>query len=256
LNDIAISAALSLVYDDSNANFAFVGYVGEMPQTYSTTFTAAGINLNFLAKDDFMLGSYDVTFPRDITPTSVCLRASTAGPVCTDFQVNAGDLKNAIGLWNWTYAPTAEHWRIQYRMRLVGLTGATVYFNGDPLNVPGAFTGQINSITWTSTNAPFAFTFTYNVQQNFNIGDNTFLPAVTSATGTAADLRLNVDIPLADLAVPSGLLGWWLYDPSVHVATAEGTGSGTSPASALFMNPWAMVVCISIMLALLTVFRA
>jgi hypothetical protein len=257
LTDIVISASLALTYDDTNANYAFVGYVGRMPQTYTTVQTAAGINLNFLAKQDFMLGSYDVTFPGAMTPTTICLRSSTGPtPTCNNFQVLAGDLKNAIGLWNWTYAPTAQFWRIQYRMSLVGLSGATVYFNGNTANVPGSFTGQITSITWTSTNAPFGFTFTYNVQQMFNKGDNTFATATTSASGTVADLRLNVDIPLNSLAVPSGLLGWWLYDPSVAVTTTDATGTGTSPASSSLMNAWTMAVCIMVALLTGTVLRA
>jgi len=207
-----------------------------------------------LAKQDFMLSSYPVTFPGDPGPTTVCLRASTGTPAtCTNFQVLAGDLKNAVGLWNWTYAPTAQFWRIQYRLRLVGLSGASVYLNGNPSNLPGIFAGQVTSITWTSTFAPFGFTFTYNVQQMFNIGDNTFAAATTSVTGTATDLRLNVDIPLASLSVPSGLRGYWLYDPSMSVTTTDGTG-GTSSASSVFMNSW--MVMMGIMLALLlTVFR-
>jgi len=127
-----------------------------------------------------------------------------------------------------------------------------VYFNGNPSNGLG-FAGQVTSITWTSTHAPFGFTFTYNVQQMFNKGDNTFAAATTSVSGNVADLRLNVDIPLDSLAVRSGLLGWFLYDPSMSVATVPSGSS--SPASSLLMNPWIMVVC---MLALVTgtVFRA
>jgi len=182
--------------------------------------------------------------------TEVCLRGSSGG-VCTPFQVNVGTLKNAIALYNWTYSAHATKFRIQYDLQLIGLSSATtdLYFNGDPANVP-PFTGQVTSITWTSTASPFAFTFTLNVQQNFNRGDNTFQQATISCVGTVVELVLNVDIPLASLAVPSGLLGYWLYDPDFTVATSPSSMSLSSSSSSLSAGVVALAVVFLSMSAL------
>jgi len=233
LTDLIIAANLNLDTFET-ADYAFVGYVGPLPQRYSTDLQAAGLNLNFLIKTDAMIASYDVQFPGSVSTTTVCLRDSSnsGGPLtCTPFQVHPGSLKNAIGLFNWTYAMSSTSWRIQYQLQIEGLTGYSVYFNGDTANTP-PFAGQVTSITWTSADAPFGFTFTYVVQQKFNKGDNTFGTATITSSGTAADLRLNVDLPLSSLAVPSGLNGWWLYDPDVIIATESATnnpgGGGSS----------------------------
>jgi len=239
LTDILIAANLDL-YTEDTPYFSFVGYVGRVPQQYTTDVTAAGINLNFLSKVSAQISSYNVTLPGDTAITTMCLRGSVNG-VCTPFQVNPGTLKNAIGLYNWTYSPSAADFRISYHYQLVGLTGAAVYFNGDTSAVPGTFTGQVTSITWKSNDAPFAFTFTQTVQQHFNKGDNTFGTASITSSGTAVDFLLNVDIPLAQLAVPSGSLGYWLYDPDFTVSTAE---SGSYSSSSALSIGVVSIVCL------------
>jgi len=198
-----------------------------------------------------MIDHYDLTFPGS-GPQSVCLRGSTnGGATCTPFQVNPGTLKNAIGLYNWTYAPTATTWRIQYSLEIVGWgTSFTTYFNGDVANTPEAFsaTTQVTSITWTSTEAPFGFTFTYQIQQMFNKGDNTFATAsiTKDSSSSTATVKLNGDIPLNLLAIPSGKLGYWLYDPELSMTTTTATGpqGGASSSASLVSASFASIVVV------------
>jgi len=225
LTDITIAAHIGFLLDEDTSEYAFVGYAGGIPQTYSTELSAFAVNLNFLAKADFAVSEFPVEFPNQESDTNICLRASYPNKTCIPFAVTAGTLKSAIALYNWTYAPTAAFWRIQYNLAVVGWTDVSVYFNGDVTNVP-PFSGQVTDITFTSESAPFPFSAHYHVQQMFNKGDNSFGTATITSTGTASNLKLNVDIPLASLAQPSGLNGYWLYDPDVTYQTGEGAYSG------------------------------
>jgi len=238
ITDIEIAGNLDFLEADTT-DYAFVGYVGGIPQQYTTDVTAAGIALNFVAKTTFSLAQYTVALPGQMEDTTVCLRGSTAG-TCTPFTVVAGTLKNALGLYNWTYAAASTHFRVQFNLQLFGLPTATVYFNGDTSAVPGSFTGQITSITWTSNQPPFGFTFTQNIQQAFNKGNNTFGTVAISSSGKASNLFINVDIPLAQLAVPSGSMSYWLYDPDFTVATTMVTASSSASTVAA-----TLIICVA-----------
>jgi len=245
LTDIVVTEELGAYASDADARFAFVGYLGPISQYYPVAVASAfGVNINFLAKESFGISTYPIQFPGTSGTTNVCLRGT--GSSCTALQVDPGTIKNAVGLYNWTYSTQANSWRIQYSFTVVGWTRTSVYFNNDPTALPGAFTGQVTSVTYVTTGNN---NFTYNVQQSYNMGDNTFGTAVVTAAGTAGSLTLNVDIPLAGLSTS----GWWLYDPDVIVndigGVSDASGGGGS-SSATTVSP-SLLVAVCGLLALL-----
>jgi len=255
LNDAWIGVGLvnAYVHDNRNPDFDFAGYVGPLPQINGASpNTAQVMGINYIAKAAFSPSSYNVTGEISQIDKPVCLRGSTGvPPTCTPFNVNAGDIKMAFGLYNWQFDSSATTFRIQYQLQPVGFTSPTVFFNGNPANHCNGFSGTITSLTVSETGG---VDFTLQLQNQVNKGDNTFITAAVTSSYSGGLCMVNIDVPVASLTTGPGT--WFLYDPVVQQSSGGGPGSGVSSSTGAGSNAGERMAAVSFAVVMAVLFTA